>query len=125
MLRVKSMTSLKRTSLDLIARNARAHDSIAKIYEIKHDEIYNEVEQPRLCSTLDRVLSTLGTRSPKVLDLGAGTGNVTLKLLERGCQVTAVDVSAASLEILKRKATGVGTLSTHVIDSEALPYAAG
>lgn len=40
---------------------------------------------------------------PRVLDLGAGEGSVTLPLLEMGAQVTAVDISKDQLEILRTK----------------------
>jgi SAM-dependent methyltransferase len=40
---------------------------------------------------------------PKVLDLGAGEGSVTLQFLEVGAQVTAVDVSSQQLDTLAEK----------------------
>ncbi len=39
--------------------------------------------------------------SPKVLDLGAGEGSVTLPFLELGARVTAVDISSNQLEVLR------------------------
>ncbi len=39
----------------------------------------------------------------RVLDLGAGEGSVTLPMLELGAHVTAVDISADQLEVLKVK----------------------
>ena len=39
----------------------------------------------------------------KVLDLGAGTGNLTLRLLQGGAHVTAVDRSPEMLNVLREK----------------------
>jgi SAM-dependent methyltransferase len=43
------------------------------------------------------------TRTPKVLDLGAGEGSVTLPFLELGAKVVAIDVSRSQLDLLQRK----------------------
>jgi len=43
------------------------------------------------------------TDAPRVLDLGAGEGSVTLPMLELGAHVTAVDLSSEMLETLKKK----------------------
>jgi len=42
--------------------------------------------------------------TPKVLDLGAGEGEVTLPFLELGAEVTAVDISRSQLDSLAKKA---------------------
>lgn len=44
----------------------------------------------------------------RCLDCGGGTGNVTLKMLRRGWDVTVVDVSADMLDILERKIRSIG-----------------
>ncbi|MFC4071598.1 class I SAM-dependent methyltransferase [Actinoplanes subglobosus] len=60
--------------------------------------------------------------SPRVLDLGAGTGRLTRRLHERGLDVTAVDPSAAMLAALRRTLPGV---TTHQGVPEHLPLPDG
>jgi SAM-dependent methyltransferase len=48
-----------------------------------------------------------GTRSGAVLDIGAGTGRVTLDLARRGHRVTALDLDAELLEALRERAAEV------------------
>ncbi len=45
---------------------------------------------------------------PRVLDLGAGEGSVTLPMLELGAEVTAVDLSSEMLTRLKKKCEAFG-----------------
>lgn len=40
----------------------------------------------------------------KVLDVGCGTGNFSMKLAERGCVVTGIDVSEEMLKVAREKA---------------------
>ncbi len=43
-------------------------------------------------------------RGPEVLDLGCGTGNVSLRLARRGLRVIGVDLSAEMLDVARQKA---------------------
>ncbi len=52
----------------------------------------------------------LPSGSPRVVDLGAGTGKLTRLIAARGVQVTAVDPSSGMLEQLRRMLPGVPTL---------------
>lgn len=53
----------------------------------------------------------------RILDLGCGDGALTQKLVERGCDVVAVDASAE--QIAAAKALG---LDAHVVDGENLQF---
>jgi len=50
------------------------------------------------------------TNTPKVLDLGAGEGSVTLPFLELGAKVVAVDISNSQLDELKTKCERFGDM---------------
>lgn len=50
------------------------------------------------------------TKQPKVLDLGAGEGSVTLPFLELGAKVGAVDISDSQLNELKKKCECFGDM---------------
>lgn len=65
--------------------------------------------------------------SSPILELGSGTGNVTLELLRQGFEVTATDVSAQRLERLRARAVrevSRGRLTTRVLDLERLAESA-
>ena len=86
--------------------NVALHRLEAKYYELVHPEVYNLTEQKRLISTLkkaDKLLDDSPNRSKKALDFGAGTGNITGKLLKLGYNVTAIDISKEMCDIIKKK----------------------
>jgi ubiquinone/menaquinone biosynthesis C-methylase UbiE len=78
------------------------HEVMWEVYAASYDRIlpempfYQEVVE-RHCAALSG--ATLGT----VLDVGAGTGSVTVRLLAAGKRVTAVDINRAMLEKMYRK----------------------
>jgi ubiquinone/menaquinone biosynthesis C-methylase UbiE len=106
----------------LLERNAAAHDRVAGSYDEKHVEIYNPLEQERLAKTLAEIIALSAHPAPEVLDVGAGTGNLSLKFLAAGCRVSAADVSAQSLERLVRKAREGMPLTTRLITDDRLPF---
>jgi ubiquinone/menaquinone biosynthesis C-methylase UbiE len=113
-----------KTSNEEIRFNVRAHDRIAEKYELKHTEIYNEVEQKRIRDVIAEMLEALKIERPVVLDFGSGTGNLSKLFLERGCPVTACDVSEKSLEVLRQRiGRNHPLLKTQVIDGNRLPWA--
>jgi peptidoglycan/xylan/chitin deacetylase (PgdA/CDA1 family)/SAM-dependent methyltransferase len=64
-------------------------------------------------------LPSLFSPSDRVLEIGAGTGIFTLAIARRCREVTAVDISASMLEILKGKAAGEGLGNIRTIAGNA------
>jgi ubiquinone/menaquinone biosynthesis C-methylase UbiE len=106
----------------LLEHNVKAHDTVADLYDAKHREIFNPLEQKRLAATVSELLALVQRPSPQVLDVGAGTGNLTLRFLAEGCRVCAADVSRRSLDQLERKVANPSSLTTRLIVDERLPF---
>jgi len=83
--------------------NIAVHRFEAKYYELIHPEVYSKQEQKRISSTVEMVEKLIVDNQKKALDFGAGTGNLTGKLLHRGYKVTAIDICAEMCSILKKK----------------------
>jgi SAM-dependent methyltransferase len=89
-----------------IDANVRGYRRVARRYERIHGEIFNEREQARLRSAVERALGAVQSDSggrPRVLDFGCGTGNLTGHLLELGATVVAADISPRLLEMVDRR----------------------
>lgn len=74
---------------------------------IKHTSL-RELYGKLVVQIFDR--ATLFSKIPKVLDLGAGEGSVTLPFLELGAKVVAVDISNSQLDALKTKCEEFGDM---------------
>lgn len=87
----------------VIQDNIKLHRKEARFYDIIHHEIWNRQEQKRLWNTLEFVVSQINQNGFRALDFGAGTGNITEKLLKLGFEVTAIDISKEMCEVLIAK----------------------
>lgn len=109
-----------------IKHNILVHDKVYKSYNLKHSEIYNDFEQSRLKNLVSEIVSMLDkdelSDKLSVLDVGAGTGNLSLKFIELGCYVTASDVSRKSLELLKSISNNKNKIDLVCIDGKDLPF---
>jgi ubiquinone/menaquinone biosynthesis C-methylase UbiE len=85
----------------IIAGNLEVHIKDAPLYDIFHGELFNWYEQSRINRDLDTILQFSGGR--KVLDVGCGTGNLTMKFVAQNCETTAIDLSQPMLEKLAEK----------------------
>jgi len=83
--------------------NVSVHQTEAQYYEQLHPEVYSRHEQKRITACLKIVDTLVEENNRNVLDVGAGTGNLTGKLLHLGYKVTANDISPEMCAILKRK----------------------
>ena len=95
----------------VITHNLRLHEETAEQYDEIHYYLRNRFEQTCLWRDLSLVHKWLQGRvtSPvRYLDLGCGTGNITLKLLTLGAEVIGVDLSPAMVRVLNQKVVRAG-----------------
>ena len=90
-----------------IAENRKAHDRLGGAYDGRHPEIFNSVEQSRLTAAVTAAVGAIVSRTPSaervMLEIGAGTGNLTEKLLSHPGTVLATDLSVVMLEGLRAR----------------------
>jgi SAM-dependent methyltransferase len=87
----------------VIEGNKLVHSKEAAYYDIIHQEIWNKKEQKRLIESLKESVNKIQNNNWFALDFGAGTGNLTEKLLDMGFNVTAVDLSEEMCKIIRTK----------------------
>jgi len=86
---------------DLIQENIDRHERIAHVYDKRHGEINNDIEQQRLRAALQQAHDHIDSTKqvPSALDFGCGTGNLTRHLVDIGFHVTAADVTPSFVEL--------------------------
>lgn len=88
---------------EVIESNIAVHELEADYYDFIHNEIWNKTEQKRLFRLLQTLTGQVDNQGFAALDFGAGTGNITQKLLSLGYTVTAVDISPDMCRKLSQK----------------------
>jgi len=110
-----------------IERNIAIHDRIARQYDARHGEIFNDVEQGRLRAALSLAVSMVETNRPTLtaLDVGCGSGNLSRHLLDLGLQVVAADVSQGFLDLVAYRFSGkpIKTVRLNGLDLSNIPSA--
>lgn len=87
----------------ILSANIEEHKKEAKYYDTIHTELFNYYEQKRINKALDVIINNFD-KNCKILDVGCGTGNLTIKILERGFKnITSVDISKEMMNELMRK----------------------
>ena len=98
------------------------HDSWAEVYDEAYTQSFGALYDMLTTKTLEVIREN--TESGKdVLDIGAGTGRISLPLVRGGYSVCAVDPSTKMLNVLKRKDTEhlIRTVNSPVHDIRAEP----
>jgi len=92
------------TESRIIKDNLKIHAVEAEYYDILHSELNNayilKVLDNNIRFVIDHVSAPL---SSHVLDLGAGTGYLTIPFLQKGFFVNAVDMSSEMLEVCRKR----------------------
>ena len=91
------------------------HDSWAEVY----DEAYQKSFGPLNTMLTDVSLVVIQEKTEAgsdILELGAGTGRLSIPLAQLGHTLSAVDASAKMLEVLKRKDTNRLIKTTYCLD---------
>jgi ubiquinone/menaquinone biosynthesis C-methylase UbiE len=96
---------------EVLEHNLRLHQQTAERYDKIHYYLHNRFEQAHLwhdLSVVHRHLQRVVGGPVHYLDLGSGTGNLTLKLLSFGGYVVGVDISSAMMGVLGEKVAKAG-----------------
>jgi ubiquinone/menaquinone biosynthesis C-methylase UbiE/uncharacterized protein YbaR (Trm112 family) len=102
-------------------RESKARDEDSVVYDSTVSSYHTEIE-------LNALLNGLTVRSHDVvLDLGAGTGRLTVEFARRGAQVLAMDISPQSLRVNRDKCAQIrGAMVHHLaVDACYLPIRSG
>jgi SAM-dependent methyltransferase len=89
-------------------------------------DVYDQtrlIPQDVLNRALDRVQEELPSTVRRVLDVGAGTGQIAVGLAERGFEIVGVDVSHAMLAKARARARSAPNVVFRHGDAHALPFA--
>ncbi len=81
-----------------------AYETLAKMY----DALMDDVNYQEWADYIDAMLQKNGCSGKRLLDLGCGTGNISIPLAQKGYQVTGVDLSAEMLDIARSKSEAAG-----------------
>jgi len=92
----------------IINGNVDVHRIEAPFYDSIHPEIFNHFEQSRMKNELKFMHKKIRDNGLRALDIGCGTGNVTLKLARLGYRVSGIDISTSMLDILNKKIRSMG-----------------
>jgi 2-polyprenyl-3-methyl-5-hydroxy-6-metoxy-1,4-benzoquinol methylase len=94
------------------------HETASK-FDTYESHMFDQETQQMLEEDLNRMANRLALlrRPVRCLDCGGGTGNLTLKMLKRGWNVTVVDISSDMLAILEKKIAEKGYSATLVCEA--------
>ncbi len=100
--------------------NIEVHNWEAAIYDSIHLEIFGSFQQRMIIRDLDLIASVIPTDSGiRVVDIGCGTGNLTLKYVNRRYRVKAIDISPEMIAMLQSKIDRMDVSSVELVVGDA------
>lgn len=76
----------------------------------RYDRGIRILSRGRIDGIYEQIAGTVSGKGKKILDIGCGTGNLSLACASRGSQVTGIDINSGMLEIAKKKAEKAGSI---------------
>lgn len=111
----KSDAKLEEERYENRARNVLASSDVLSLYPPENDPI---LDQSKIF--YEKVIEELLVPQAEVLEIGAGTGDYSWKIVDKQAKVTLLDISASALDISKLK---FGNKATYVCaNMEKLPF---
>lgn len=106
--------------------NISYHDAAAEEYDAKWGIDYGEVGTTQVALKTDKVLGK-GAHFPRALEIGSGTGYLSLNMLQNGVieEVVCTDISQGMLDVVEASAERLGfgdRVETVHTEAEGLPF---
>lgn len=111
---------IDKISREVKKANILLHKEEAKIYNGIHKEIFNPIEQKMIMIRLLRAIKINNIQL--CLDLGCGTGNLTIKESSIFNKVIGLDISKEMIEILMEKTPDNDRIELILADCENIPF---
>lgn len=106
----------------VLNENIKVHALENEQYLQRHPEQTNFFQSARLTKTINKTTNLLPDNSCKILDIGCGTGYLFLEFLQRGFEVTGIDISPDMIGVLKKKIPHNLSPKANLINSNAYEY---
>lgn len=121
---MKNMDELKQLKDTVIDQNIKVHAQEAAVYEKIHPQLFNWYHSRKSWRDMTYIFNLLNSEKDiNVLDLGCGTGFLTMKALKwEKAVVTAVDLSKEMLSVLEGKITPDQRGRISLVNQEALLF---
>src|SRR3954452_2618860 len=113
------------TEHEILDVNRRYHDVAADSYDAKWGISFGEIGHQQVLGKISKMLGSRPGPFARALEIGAGTGYFSLKLLQTGAigHATCTDISPGMLAPRERTATGLGLeVETAACDASDLPF---
>ena len=88
------------------------YSALAPCYDRLMTDVDYEGWSEYICGTIDRLT---GNRAKRVLDIGCGTGEMTIRLSRRGYEMTGLDLSPEMLSLAENKSRSEGLEITYAL----------
>ena len=87
----------------VIKENILIHALESKEYLHRHPEQTNFFQYAHLTKNINKAVDLLPENHCKILDIGCGTGYLLLEFLQRGFEITGIDLSQEMIAALEEK----------------------